>query len=201
VPQHILPTRISLAIAITALATVVGCKTTPPLLTDIGDAVDRGAKKVVDAAQRAVGPQGSLPPPVEGEEDAIKKAREAFDAGKLAYQTAEYVEAVEKFRESFAAAEEIEDVDLRAQVQASLYYNLGQAHLRAYEIDKDRTRLTQAAALLQNHLDASPELTDEEREQAEGLIAEAKAKLAELDAEGDSEAPADTEAEPDVQSP
>lgn len=162
------------------------CKTTPPILTDIGDAVDRGAKKVVGAFDGR-----SLPPPDEGEEEAVTRAREAYDAGKLAYQTAQYIDAVDRFLESFAAAEEIEDAELKAQVQSSLYYNLGSAQLKAYDLDKDQTRLGQAKALLQNYLDSDPGLSDEERDQALALMQEADDTLAQLDGPAESESGAE----------
>lgn len=155
----------------------LGCKTTPPLLVDIGDAVDRGAKKIAAAFDGR-----SLPPPEDSEEEAVTRAREAYEAGKVAYQTAEYFEALDRFQESFAAAEQIEDPELKIQVQSSLYYNLGSTHLRAYELDADRAHLAQAKALLQNYLDSDPELTEQEREQAQGLMDEADDKLAEAEA-------------------
>ena len=108
-------------------------------------------------------------------------AREAYEAGKVAYQTARYIEAVDKFQESFEHSVGIEDEQLKAQVQSSLYYNLGQAHIQAYELDKDPIRLKQAKALLQNHLDSDPGLSDEDRDQARALMDEADAKLAALE--------------------
>jgi len=165
------------------LTSGLGCKTTPPLLTDIGDAVDRGAKKVVGAFDGR-----ELPPPQDSEEEAVTRTREAYDAGKLAYQMAEYLEALEEFRKAFAAAEEIEDAGLKAQVQSSLYYNLGSTHLRAYDLDGDQTHLAQTKALLQNYLDSEPGLSEEERAEATGLMDEADQKLAEAN---DEDAPAE----------
>lgn len=161
-----------------AIVAAAGCKTTPPALESFGEAVDGATKKVVSAASDTFGRQDSLPPPVEGEEEAIRKSREAYKAGKLAYETAQFIEAVERFLESFALAEDIENGSTRAQVKSTLLYNLGQAHIRAYDLDGDKTRLTQAVALLQSHLDGDPNLSDEEREQARKLIATAEAKLA-----------------------
>ncbi len=158
------------------LASNLGCKTTPPVIADIGDAVDRGAKQVVGAFDGR-----SLPPPQDNEEDAVTRAREAYDAGKLAYQTAQYLDALDRFQESFAAAEEIEDPELKAQVQSSLYYNLGSTHLRAYDLDNDRTHLVQAKVLLQSYLDSGLELTDQERAQAAELMDKADETLAALE--------------------
>ncbi|MCA9652127.1 MAG: hypothetical protein KC501_19590 [Myxococcales bacterium] len=163
-----------LVLLVVVLGGGVGCKTTPPLITDIGNAVDRGAKKVVAAFDGR-----SLPPPQESEEEAATRARDAYEAGKLAYQTAQYLEALDRFHESFAAAEEIEDPELKAQVQSSLYYNLGSTHIRAYDLDGDRTHLAQAKVLLQSYLDSTPEPTEEERAQAQNLMDEADRKLAE----------------------
>lgn len=183
-----------------ALVAATGC-TTPPILTDIGNAVDDATKKVVNKANEVWDRrQGSLPPPVEGEEEAVKDAREAYNAGKLAYQTAQFIEAVERFLESFTLAEKIEDIDMRAQVQSSLFYNLGQAHIRAYELDGDRTRLTQAKALLTNHLESDPNLSEAERAhtqeliaQADATLAESEAKRADTDGSDDTDPPADSD--------
>jgi len=123
-----------------------------------------------------------LPPPEDGEEEAVTRAREAFEAGKLAYQTADYIVAVEKFTESFGAVDEIEDAERKLQVQSSLYYNLGAANLYAYDLDSDRTRLGKCKALLQKYLDSRLDLSDEERGQVTALMDEADAKLAEADA-------------------
>lgn len=173
----------SLRLCLVPLAAVLtgglGCKTTPPIITDIGNAIDSGAQSVVGAFDGG----GSMPPPQEGEQEAVTRAREAYDAGKTAYQTANYLEALEKFEESFAAAEEIEDADLKAQVQSTLYYNLGSTHIRAYDLDEDRAHLVQAKVLLQSYLDSTPELTEEERTQATNLMDEADRKLAEAGGE------------------
>ena len=157
------------------LAGAAGCQSTPPVITDIGNAIDRGATKAVGAASNAVAPR-SLPPPAEDEEEAVTRVRDAYEEGKLAYETADYIKAVDKFVESFDAAEEITDPELKQQVQSSLYFNMGAAQLYAYDLDGDRTRLGKSKALLQKYLDANPEVSDEERDQVTALMAEADSK-------------------------
>ena len=151
------------------------CQSTPPVINDIGNAIERGANDVVGAASGVVGPR-NMPPPQEGEEEAVTRARDAYDEGKVAYDTSDYIVAVEKFTESFAAAEDITDPQLEAQVQSALHYNLGRAHLKAYELDNDATRLGKAKSELQKYLDANPELPEEERDEVNALIADADAK-------------------------
>lgn len=179
--EHERDRRVPRALAGLLLAGVMGCKATGEVLTDIGDAVDRGAQEVVAAAANVAGPR-NLPPPQANEEEAATRARKAYDAGNLAYRTSDYIVAVERFLESFAAAEEIEDPELKAQVQSTLYYNLGAAQLYAYDIDGDRTRLVKSKSLLQKYLDSGAAEAAEDREQAMALMAEADAKLAEADA-------------------
>lgn len=168
---------------------LIGCKNPPPTLQEIGERMDSAAQKVVEAAHEVIGKPRALPPAEEDEEPALERAREAYEAGKVAYQTARYIEAVEKFQESFEHSAKISDAAIMAQVQSSLYYNLGQAQLRAYDLDGDPTRLRQSRDLLRNHLDSDPGLSEEEREQALALIAEAEDELAELEgpAEGGAE--------------
>jgi tetratricopeptide (TPR) repeat protein len=160
-------------------------------LQSIGDAIDNTTKRAVSEVQDVFSPPRALPPAQAGEPQAVTDAREAYEAGKVAYQTARYIEAVEKFQESFEHSVGIEDEQLKAQVQSSLYYNLGQAHIQAYELDKDAKRLNQAKALLQNHLDSDPGLSDEDREQARALMDEADAKLAALEGGGEPVEPAE----------
>jgi len=181
VPRSTPSRSVRLVSLVVVLMSDLGCTTTPPLISDIGDAVDRGAKKVVGAFDGR-----PLPPPQQSEEEAVTRAREAYEAGKLAYQTADYLDALDHFREAFAAAEEIEDPELGRQVQSSLYYNLGSTHLRAYDLDGDQTHLAQAKVLLQRYLDSDPELTEEDRAQANGLIQEANDELAKARAEATS---------------
>ena len=158
-----------------ALLCVAACS--GAVINDIGNAVDRGATSVVDSARSVVAPR-TLPPPKEGEEEPVTRARAAYEDGKVAYQTADYLGAVDKFTESFATAEEIEDAELKAQVQGALYYNLGAAHLYAYDLDKDSAHLTQSKTLLQKYVDAFPDMSAEDREQASQLMTEADDKLA-----------------------
>jgi hypothetical protein len=182
---------------------IPACKTTGGLLNDIGNAVDKAATSVVDAGRKTVdGSAGKAPPPSddgtapagdggdgaempESDDEAVTRAREAYEAGKLAYRTAQYEEAVDHFLTSFADAEAIEDDETRAQVQSTLYYNLGQAQLKAYGLDRDRARLTQARDLLRNHLHEGYSLTEAERADTEKLIAEIESKISEHDAAAD----------------
>jgi tetratricopeptide (TPR) repeat protein len=156
----------------------VGCA----VVNDIGESVDRGATKVVKAGSNLFdGSTKAPPPPTEGEESALTASRKAYDEGKIAFDVAKYEVALEKFEESFALADGIEDADLRAQVQATLFFNLAQAHLKSYELDDDATHLTRARDLLRNHLNADATLGDHERANVEQLIADVEATIARVD--------------------
>jgi hypothetical protein len=163
------------------LAAGLGCK----VIDDIGESVDRGATKVVKAGSNIFdGSTKTPPPPTEGEDPALTASREAYDEGEVAFSLAKYEVALEKFEASFALANDIEDPELRAQVQAVLLFNLAQAHLKSYELDDDATHLTRARDLLRNHLAADPTLSDEERKKVEQLIADVEATLARVDDDG-----------------
>ena len=180
-------TRVLIGCGFGLALTASGCKNPPPTLQEIGERMDNAAKKMVEAAHEAIGKPKELPPEEEGEEPALEQCRAAYEAGKVAYQTARYIEAVEKFQESFEHSAQISDPSLMAQVQSSLYFNLGQAHLRAYELDADPMRLRQARDLLRNHLDSDPGLSEDERQQALDLLAEAEDELAKLEGGGAGE--------------
>ncbi len=169
-----------------------GCKNVESFFNDVGNSVDGAATEVVDGTRRVFTGEKRPPrelPEAEGEgaeDEAFVRSREAYDKGKVAYELAEYDEAIEQFSASFVAAEEIEDESMRAIVQSTLHYNLGQAHLHAYDIDRDPTHLHKSKDLLDKYLAANPELSDEDRELTETLKAEADAKL-ETHAQGQAE--------------
>lgn len=177
------------------------------LLNDIGDSVDGAATEVVDGTRRVLKLEKKPPrdlPEAEGEvteDPAWIEARKAYDEGKLAYELAEYEKAVDKFTASFVAAADIEDENMRAQVQSTLWFNLGQAHLHAYEVDREPQRLGKAKELLEKYLASDPDMPAEDREQAEALIAEAEARLETHEVEGGEEAESIEEKEPSSDEP
>ena len=69
------------------LLTLCGCKSPPPTLQEIGQRMDNAAQKMVDAAHEVIGKPRALPPEEDDEEPALERAREAYEAGKVAYQT------------------------------------------------------------------------------------------------------------------
>ncbi len=157
------------------LGLAAGCA----VVNDIGESVDRGSAKVVKAGSNLFsGKPKAPPPPTEGEDEALTASRKAYEEGKTAFDVAEYELALEKFEASFELAEGIEDAELRAQVQATLWFNLAQAHLKSYELDDDAAHLTRARDLLRKYLEADLDLTDDDRASIEQLIADIEDTLA-----------------------
>ena len=168
------------------LALAAGCA----VVNDIGDSVDRGTTKVVNAGSNLFsGKPKAPPPPTEGEDEALTTSRQAYEEGKTAFDLAKYELALEKFETSYELAEGIEDPELRGQVQATLWFNLAQAHLKSYELDDDATHLTRARDLLQKYLAADLDLTDDDRANIERLIADIEDTLAQADTAPSDSAP------------
>lgn len=152
------------------------------MVNDIGDSVDRGTTKVVKAGSNLVsGKPKAPPPPTEGEDSALTASRQAYEEGKTAFDLAKYELALEKFESAFELAQGIEDAELRGQVQATLWYNLAQAHVKSYELDGDAAHLTRARDLLRRYLEADLDLADDDRANIEGQIAEIEDSLARTD--------------------
>lgn len=119
----------------------------------------------------------SGPPPSTGD---APSPRQLYERGRIRYETADYGGAIELWTEAYAA---VEPVPENASIRASLLFNLGTAHQKAYEIDHDLTHLRRAKVLFSTYRKlVEATYTDEEarlEEQAriDGLIAEIDAIL------------------------
>lgn len=111
------------------------------------------------------------------------QARQLFSRADSQYQTADYVGAAASFREAFIVAKEIEDPELRANVQSAIIFNLARANVKAYGTDPKPAYLRQAIELLEDRLGAQAGVDPE----AEALLAEARALLAQVESETESE--------------
>lgn len=133
------------------------------------------------------------------EESAAQEARTLFSRGSSSYALSKYAESVTLFEESFLAAEKIEEVALRERVLQALRFNLARAHVKAYEIDHDVTRLRTALDLFDKYVDNGPELESElETEQLSTQVREELARLSgakEEVKEEETESSEDVEAE------
>jgi len=105
----------------------------------------------------------------------VEEAKRLFQEGRAHFEISEYPEAVASFREAYLQAEAIEDAELRDEVLVALLYNLAQARLFAYKIDRDVAQLRQAQHLIERYLVLEP--SEVEREDGRKLKAEVDAEL------------------------
>ena len=112
---------------------------------------------------------------------AASDTRDLFERAAVQYDTSEYVGAVEIFTEAYRRSAQIQDPDLRARVQAAIFFNLARAHSKAYAIDRKPERLLQAVDLLEKYLAQTADLSNEEV--AQQFLEETQAELARLEEE------------------
>ena len=108
------------------------------------------------------------------------EVKDLFTQAAVQYDTAEYKGAVELFTQAYRRSADIKDDELRALVQAAIFFNLARAHSKAYRLDKEREHLLQAEDLLTKYLNQTADLAD--KANAEQFLKETREELARLEA-------------------
>lgn len=98
------------------------------------------------AAQPEAPSPGETTSPTEA---SVALARSRFEQGLLAYESGDYPRAVTHWR---SAHELMDGVPSLAEARHVLAFDLGQAQVRAYDVDHDRTRLGHAKLLLEDYV-------------------------------------------------
>jgi len=75
----------------------------------------------------------------------LSEAEALYNEGQVLYESADYNGAIAKFTEALGEAKNAGSQDFR--VRGILLYNIGKAHIKAYEIDKDLSHLRQARSI------------------------------------------------------
>lgn len=75
----------------------------------------------------------------------LSEAERLYEEGHILYESADYNGAIVKFTEALGEAKRAGSEDFR--VRGLLLYNIGRAHVKAYEIDKDLSHLRQARTI------------------------------------------------------
>jgi len=127
-----------------------------------------------------------------GEEEDTREAKRLYQEGRVHYETAEYMEALESFKGAYRQAQTISSEAFRNEVLVALLFNLARAHVKACAIDGDASHLRQAEDLLETYLASDSAMVDE------ADADELKAEIAALEEElaGTMEGPADPEEAP-----
>ena len=111
------------------------------------------------------------------DEDAdIREAERLFEEGRVHYETSDYLKAVDSYKQAYALAQRINDVEFRREVVGALLFNLARAHARAYGLDSDIAHLRQADELIGRYL--ALELTPEDQTSGEELQQKIQDELA-----------------------
>jgi hypothetical protein len=165
----------------------------------------RDRSRVVALGIAAVLCVASMPVHASAPAPEVERARELFDQGARKYEVADYAGAIELWTRAYERLPVREDT---AKTRQLLRRNIGQAHVRAYEVDRDATHLRQARALLQGYLDnVDPASVDDaalqaDRERVQQMLETVDTELAQLEREWNetgTEAP--TQTEPDATPP
>ncbi|MCA9718522.1 MAG: hypothetical protein KC468_27880, partial [Myxococcales bacterium] len=128
------------------------------------------------------------------DEDAdIREAERLFEEGRVHYETSDYLKAVDSYKQAYALAQRINDVEFRREVVGALLFNLARAHARAYGLDSDIAHLRQADELIGRYL--ALELTPEDQTSGEELQQKIQDELAAAEPETPVE-PDEPEPEP-----
>jgi hypothetical protein len=118
----------------------------------------------------------SAPAEPAGEQADLTKAKQLFDEGTARYDAADYAGAIEKFTLAMAELEgqEVDDFGIRGLLR----FNIGRAHMRAYEIDQKSEHLRQAKSIFKRFIEDAERFPD----QVEAAdVEEAKQQLVEID--------------------
>lgn len=128
----------------------------------------------------------------------VDDVKSLFQEGRAHFEISEYAEAVESFRQAYLKAEVIEDEKLRNEVMVALLYNLAQAHLYAYQVDRDPSHLRQGQLLIERYMVLEP--SEKERKDGEELRGQIDEKLAEFESSPEPEPEPQPEPEPKPES-
>ncbi|KIG13076.1 hypothetical protein DB30_00541 [Enhygromyxa salina] len=107
----------------------------------------------------------------------LETAETIFRQGQAKYETADYAGAIELWTAAYALVGSSTE---NASIKALLIYNLAQAHLKAFDLDKDKIHLKQALQLLQSFR-SNLSLLHEDQEQLATETTKVEARIAEIE--------------------
>ncbi len=90
-------------------------------------------------------------------EDPRAEATRLYERGSASYVTHDFAAAIAHFTEAFSRAKEIDDEAVREQALRRLRYNLGRAHVAAFDIDAKPEHLRIARRLVDDYRGAARE--------------------------------------------
>jgi tetratricopeptide (TPR) repeat protein len=126
------------------------------------------------------------------EQADLKEAERLYKQGKTKFETADYEEALALWKQAYALLPESADTQV---IRNALVYNISEAQVKAYEINRNVTHLRKAKLLLDDYLARHRQLygDDEnavkERSDARDRLREVERMIAEAEARGEQATP------------
>ncbi len=133
----------------------------------------------------AAGPAGS-------EQAKIKEAEALYKQGKTKFETADYEQALALWKQAYSLLPDSEDAHV---VRNALVYNISEAQIKAYEINRNVTHLRKAKLLLEDYLNTHRQLygddaeATKERSGARDRLRQVEKMLTEAEAKGEKATP------------
>lgn len=137
-------------------------------------------------------PEALAAGPASSEKADLKEAEKLYKQGKTKFETADYEEALALWKEAYALLPESTDTQV---IRNALVYNISEAQVKAYEINRNVTHLRKAKLLLDDYLARHRQLygDDEkavkERSDARDRLREVEKMIAEAEARGEQATP------------
>jgi hypothetical protein len=122
------------------------------------------------------------------EADPLEQAEELWKQGKIKFETADYSDALDLWKQAYALLPDGQDAQV---IRHALVYNISEAYLKAYEVNRDPKLLRKAKVLLEDYLQQHEALYGDEpdavkeREEVNVRLGEVDAKIAESEAKGE----------------
>lgn len=104
--------------------------------------------------------QALAAPPEDSTEAKLAEAKTLYEQGKAKFDTAEYNEALVLWKKAYGLLTESPDTN---EIRNALVYNISEAEIKAYEVDRDPSHLRKAKALLTDYVKTHTALYGEER--------------------------------------
>lgn len=143
-------------------------------------------------------PRAEAAGPAASDQSNLKEAEKLYKQGKTKFETADYEEALALWKEAYALLPESADTQV---IRNALVYNISEAQVKAYEINRNVTHLRKAKLLLDDYLARHRQLygDDEkavkERSDARDRLREVEKMIEEAEARGEEATPIATPGE------
>lgn len=138
-------------------------------------------------------PAEALAAPASAEDKAaLAQAEDLYKQGKVHFETADYEQALVAWKKAYSLLPDTEDAHV---VKHAIVYNISEAEVKAYEVNRNPTHLRKAKVLLERYLAEHRALYGDdkkavkERAEVRDRLAEVDAMIAESESKGEQGRP------------